>query len=218
VPRIQLAFLVLLPVVAVVLPVVALGQPVVTFEHDAVRVSGLSPGSAAAVFAASLERPDVYVRVVCRQHLLGDDDRDGQVRLSMPDGVPRHSVWAVVDVSTGSVGTTVPQDAPLRLRETPKGAVQHAHAGGTDSLALPEPLLELLLVRPGVGAWRGRFAEGTPTDGDGAGDGWLQMQVSQLAPWGHTAPAPTQLAIGDVLVAINPETLAIYTLTVGEEA
>ncbi len=202
----------------VLLPAGALGQPAVTFEHDAVRVSGLSPGTTAVVVAASLERPDVYVRVVRRQHLLADDDRDGQVSLDMPDGVPAHSTWAVVDVSTGSVTAAAPQDAPLRLRVAPKDAVQHAHAGGADSLSLPEPLLDLLLVRPGAGAWRGRFAEGTPTDGDGSGNGWLQMQPGQLAPWGHTSPAPTQLVPGDALVAVNPETLAVYTLTIGEGA
>ncbi|MGV8040650.1 MAG: hypothetical protein AB2L07_11400 [Thermoanaerobaculaceae bacterium] len=209
--RIFLALLVLLPAAA-------LGQPGIAFEEGAVRVSGLSPGTSVVVFAASLERPDVYVRVVRRQHLLSDDDRDGEVRLDLLGEVPPHSVWAAVDVSTGSAATAVPQDAPLRRRETPKGAVQHAHGGVTDSLSLPEPLLELLLVRPGVGAWRGGFAEGTPTDGDGTGDGWLRMQVSQLAPWGHSASAPIQLVTGDVLVAVNPETLAVYTLTVKEGA
>lgn len=209
--RIPLALLVLLPAAA-------LGQPGIAFEEGAVRVSGLSPGTSVVVFAASLERPDVYVRVVRRQHLLSDDDRDGEARLDLSSGVPPHSVWAVVDMSTGSVATAVPQDAPLRSRETPKGAVQHAQGDGVDSISLPEPLLDLLLVRPGVGAWRGRFAEGTPTDGDETGDGWLRVQVTQLAPWEQKSLAPTRLLSGDVLVAVNPETLAVYTLTVKEGA
>lgn len=200
------------------LPAAALGQPGIAFEEGAVRVSGLSPGTSVVVFAASLERPDVYVRVVRRQHLLSDDDRDGEVRLDLPDGVPRHSLWAVVEMATGGVATAVPQDAPLRHRETPRGALQHAPGGGIDAVSLPEPLLELLLVRPGVGAWRGRFAEGTPTDSDGAGNGWLQMRASDLVPWGHEAPPPARLVTGDVLVAVNPEALAVYTLTVREGA
>ena len=89
--------------------------------------------------------------------------------------------------------------------------------GAPDLLQDRRELIEVLLVRPGQGAWELTVGDGGPADEDGTGDGHLQASFSRMNPLASLAApsAPAKLAAGDLLVVVDPETLEVSVTQLG---
>lgn len=201
--------------VLLVVPGVAVGQVSITFEDARVVARGVTPGGSSVWFSAAHEQPNVHVRLVSWTKVLADGDRDGVVAFPLDGPVPLSSVWAVVDLATGLATAGAPDGMPFRERPFPHGAIRGERPGLADHLAFPQARARVLLVRPGVGAWVGEAADATLSDTDGAGDGAVELALTQLAGLDSTTPPPGLLEPRDRIVALNPDTLEI-TLTTYE--
>jgi hypothetical protein len=183
-------------------------QPALTFEPAAVVASGITPGGQVAWFGVARESEDHAAKIVRRETVAADDDRDGAVRLDLGREVPLVSIWVVVDLTTGAAAVAAPEGFPLRRIELPgHGAV----SGGTgpDRLELNRGYLELLVARPGLGVWGATVGDGGEADDDGAYDGRVAVALAHLRADGTSPAAPQSLGPGDLLVVIDPNEMEV---------
>jgi hypothetical protein len=195
----------------------ASAQLSVTVERDRLVIGDVTPGGGVAVLGVVQDFPGdtMYVRT---PFLVGEGaDRLGEISLRLPDSinpVPRHSVFAAVDLSTGDValgaagGTraiTGIGTRAARVVELPRGGV---------GVAVKARRLSAMLVRPSIGAWRKTIEDGGESDADGSGDGVVVLHPSAFARVIDASSPPTELLEGDVVIAIDTYSREVHVVQV----
>jgi hypothetical protein len=165
-----------------------------------------------ATFAVVRDLTNYYLTFGRIDALLTDDDKDGVVEWKLGRPVPAQSMWAAVDVETGEFAVATPGDYPLRRIAVPANALGGSRREGVDALVAQwRSLVEILLVRPGEGAWvltAGADAEGD--EDDDRDNGRLATPLEDLKPLGTSPPPPKKIAPKDVLVVMDPDTMELY--------
>lgn len=186
--------------------------PVVTLSGSAVTVTRLVPGSSLALLAVAKESAYYMARVVSRQELLRDEDRDGQVQYVPPSGVAFRSIWIVVDITTGDLSMAWPDGfSPIEMRQGGKGRGKPVEVIA-NTLDIGRTSATLLVVRPGIGAWASRLREGTEADADKKSDRRIRVDLSKLRPLSEDmGKAPLALDKGDVVAVLDAATLQYWT-------
>src|SRR5262249_9634052 len=118
-----------------------------------VTATGISPGST-AVFVGAARVPDrrAYMDRVQRwASAVEDADHDGVVTLALPQEVPAVSVWAVVDLRGAQYAIVNGSEIGLRRMEV-GNPFRKSAGGAVDRLVLKNRYVELLYVKPGLGA------------------------------------------------------------------
>lgn len=180
----------------------------VAFEGSAVIASGVSPGGTVAWFSIWREFPDAFLTVSRIDETSVDDDRDGAVRLEVDRTVPQQSVWVAVDGATGAFAVAAPEGHTLRTGTFGPGAIRVGPGGSGDFLLQDDRYLQVLLVRPGTGAWGGPVGDGGASDEDGEANGRIVFPLERLEPLGDSPPLlPPVFKPGDLLVAIDVDSL-----------
>lgn len=201
--------IVCLIVFALALPASAL---TLNFEPKAVVAKEVTPGGSAVVFAVAIDTSG-YVRERLRiAVVLRDDDGDGIVRHELEKAVPRIGVWGVADVTTGVVKLAA-RGGYGRLRDL---QVEGAFRGdGTPYSRFEHELTsaDILVVRPGEGAWTASATEGGDGDDDYPTNGKLLVPVNKLVPLTQGIGAPEHLQAGDVVVLIDGDNMSGGTIT-----
>jgi hypothetical protein len=177
-----------------------------------VRVERVSRGGEVALLGVTrLRTKGAYTTITRYRETLYDDDRDGTVDLDVEGEIPPHSVWAAVDLSTGSWGV---RSAGVRLLPVRTSVAQFDTKTG--EFELPGSFFEILWARPGVGAWIGEGVDGALTDGDAVEDGVFRGRLEDLLPMpAKPEPVPEASRRGDVVITINRLDLrtAVYRVT-----
>jgi hypothetical protein len=186
----------------------------ISFSADAVEVTNLSPGAKVVWFGATQVLADDDVPEIRAYASVAEDtDSDGIERLDFPDGVPLHSVWVVVDLTSGKSAAAAPEGYPLRIVhgiEPERGGDIVSDARQTGNLLVARPD-----AKGGVSAWFVETGDGGPADTDSAANGAMELALSSLEPLGDTAdPAPSQFESGDVVAMLDPRLLELTLVTV----
>ncbi|HEX2834372.1 MAG TPA: hypothetical protein VHW00_15285 [Thermoanaerobaculia bacterium] len=190
--------------------------PVLRFSGSKATVDGLTPGGTVAIFCVALEpigAPPVPTRTR-EMLLLHDDDRNSAVVLDHTRPIPAISVWVVVDIETGQ--RTIaggPGYEPLLM---PLGEVaKRDNAGQLRKLSAALGEVELMVVRPGVGAWS-LYAAKTSRFDESRRDEPLRVDIGSMIPAGDTPAAPNALRQGDIVTVIDPYTMRVFVTEVGQ--
>lgn len=188
---------------------VAAAPPELAFEPAAVVVSGLPPAGEVIVYGITREHLVYFWRLVpTREVLLAD--ATGTARLEVPDGVGPRSIWAAVEPMTGELALASPEGFTPRELAFPAAGLGQSEAGAWRVLQIGFERVELLYVRPGVGAWWLFAADGATSDDDGAENSTLRVRFDRALPlWGAELP-PAGLAPGDVVFAVSLDTLDFF--------
>lgn len=192
----------------------------VTFEEAAVLAAGLTPGGDAVFWSVAREPLGYHQRVVESQGLEVVDAL-GEARFEPEEGaVLLKSVWAVVDVATGGFAVAGPPGFRLRQAPFPGRGFEAGAPGLVNRLRHELESIHVLIVRPGVTAWRLEAWDTSPRDRDGADDDRVLMSLEDLEPLEASGPGPPdRFARDDVIVVIDPRTLRFYaTRLVGPPA
>ncbi len=183
------------------------------FEADRIVAEGLSPGADAVWLGVEHGSRRWQLTVHRIDRLLPDTDQDGRVELLLPDGVPQHSVWAVVDAFTGLAAIATPSGpGPPPVEIAPSSLVPE----GTDPtgvLLTQRRSVEVLLVEPGLGIWRLTAGDGAMNDSDGVVNGELLLSFGQMRQLFDSGPAPQRASGSASLVVIDALTLAPAVIT-----
>jgi hypothetical protein len=185
---------------AVALPGRAVAAPSLVFEETAVTVKGLTPEGHAVLFGISWEKENGVAQLVRRESLLPDNNGDGEVRKDLGKRIPPKSVWFAVDLESGELAVRQPHAAVLTKAPFPVWSLPFP----VDHLELRRNFVQLVIVRPGVGAWGGRVRDGFASDPDGKRNGIVQVRLDRLWALGDSPPAPKVLAAGDLLLIVDP--------------
>lgn len=192
-------------------PLGASAQPALTFEDQAVAVRGATPAGEVVVWSVFRERVDGGVATrVGRVYERLTADASGAARLGLGRAVPTLAVWAAVDLATGRLAIGSPGDFALTEIEPQGRRIDRA----LGRLEVGRHGLEILFVRPGQGSWRLDVHDGGPQDEDGAYDGSLRASLAALLPDAQHGNAPPRFAKGDLLLAVDPTDLHLFTLQV----
>lgn len=189
----------------------------VRFSPNAISVANMTHGGSAVVYGiarVAAGKPPV-MRVARFVEVLNDDDRDGIVRLELKDGVPAAGIWAVVDTTTGAHQILpTPGYTPTRIAFTQE-VLKKDNAGQLKKFEWPTSELELLVVRPGDGAWRIYAAKSSTLDENRGTAGRLKIDAERLMPIGNR-PALKHIKNGDILAIIDPDWMRYGILEVGK--
>jgi len=183
-----------------------------SFEDLAVVAQDLTPGGDAVFFSVA-RIPRGYYNQVERFRSLELVDSFGEARYSpeTDDGSPPlKSVWAVVDLSSGAYAVGAPPGFVLQQVAFPGKAFEVGPPGLVNRLRQRFSFIDMLVVRPGVGAWWLRAHDTGPHDHDGADDDVSTTDLEDLEPLGASPAPPGRFVAGDVLVVIDPRTLRFY--------
>lgn len=187
----------------------------ISFEDASVVAGKLSPGGDALFFGVARRAMGTFHRV---ERYLGAEivDAQGEARLALEEALAPKAAWAVVDLETGAFRLAAPEGFELVVLPFPgEGFEAGAVAGRVDRLEHPVPWVDLVLVRPKVGAWSLRAADGSEQDrdrdrGGGARPGRVVTGLEDLEPLAGGPEPPEEYAAGDVLLVIDPLDLRVY--------
>jgi hypothetical protein len=207
---------------SLVLPALAFAQPpsgpsgpAITFDKSSVSVAGISPNGRMVLFGVAREiAEDDVATLVRRSQVLSDDDSDGVVKLDLGRDVPLRSVWVAVDLATGQVTAAAPEGYPLR-RVNWRGVGIARGNPRADRVEDARRSAEVLLVRPGAGAWQLTVGDGGEGDDDGAADGKLAAALDRMTPVAGTDPPPARFDPKDIVVLIDPNRLELTIVQAG---
>jgi hypothetical protein len=178
----------------------AAAAPGFSFGPTALTVHGITPGGHAVLFSVAWENGD-GPQLVRRESVLPDSDEDGQVHKDLGKDIPEKSVWFAVDLENGERTVVLPAGSPLR--EVP--FLPQVIANSRDRLEMQRTFIQLVLVRPRVGAWGGRVRDGRKSDPDARPDGAVEVLLSSLWALGDSPSAPRTLEAGDILLIVDPD-------------
>lgn len=176
-------------------------------ETDHLAVTGATPQGRVVFFGVARETdPDDVVNVSPWAEIRTDDDGDGRIGLSLGRPVAVRSAWVAVDLAGGDFDAGAPEG--VRLKKVPfRGRGPGRRPDGRDALRDARGLAEILVVRPGTGAWTLRLGDGGPTDEDGAADGRIEAVLDRMEPLDGSPPPPQTLQKDDVVLILDPNLL-----------
>jgi hypothetical protein len=184
-------------------------------SRDELSFTGITPGGDMVLFGIAVHTSTGVLTKYPFALVVSDTDRDGAVDYKPRGGVPLRSLWFAADLENGSFAVLSPEGYELKHREIENRSVKKDTDGLVEALELERGHLEVLLVRPGKGAWILRVREGTSSDGDRVRDGRLTVLFDEATPLGETKEkAPKKLKSGDILAVLDPGHLDLRTLTV----
>ena len=85
-----------------------------------------------------------------------------------------------------------------------------------DGILEPLAAAEILVARPGSGAWGLSVARGGAGDDLEGNGGYLQTSLGSLASIGAALPPPTTYVPLDIVVVIDPDQLTVHFARVSE--
>lgn len=209
------------PIVAFLVSVGALSvvaaahaQPAIQLEDTAVVATGITPGGKVAWLAVARERVDWTRRVMLWQDADAVADGNGKAVLDLGRDVPVKSIWIVIDMTTGAFAAFSPPAYPWATQVPFPTASATWASDGVTLLSLRDDReeLEVLVVRPKVGAWRATIRHDDPSSRDVGG---VLLTPASLVPWGSTPASPGNLGPGDVIVAIDPDRMQYFAQQLG---
>ena len=183
------------------------GSIQISFTESAMRASGVSQGGDAIVFACTIGRYSGFQKLGRHAEVIHDADRDGAIELTIAKPTIS-SLWVVVDFTTGAYAVAAPPGLEVRSMNVP----EHGWKKGREHFDLRRDYLEVLVVRPGEGAWTLSASEGGANDDDGNLNSVLRARLAsmQRLHGADTAPRPPVIVPKDLLVVIDPHYLDYF--------
>lgn len=177
----------------------------ITFGDGQVIVAGVDDRAEIIVFGIAIGRHGHSAMLRREVRTATDDDGDGQVTFEIRD-IPVRSVWVVVDAKSGSHTVATPSGEAPGILNLPDDVWRgnHAHVDVARSWA------EVLVVRPGVGAWTLRSAAGGSNDFDAIADRKIRLRLDRMERLTGTDKGPSHALPKDLIVLVDPQTLDTF--------
>jgi len=183
-------------------------------SDESATVLGLAAGGRAVVVSVWRERVlDAATRVTRIQEVVEDFDGDGVAVLLTGAPIPTSSLWIAVELTTGDAAVVAPGGYRLRTIGTDPRQFRR----GLARIAVERTDLEVLAVRPGVGAWYQSVSDGGDNDDDGEADGTVTPALASLQALGDSPPIPLGgFETGDILAAIDVRAMELLAVRIAD--
>ena len=213
--RVAASLAILLTAAAAARPAAASpAQPTLSWSGATARVQGVTPGGTVIWFAA-IRDVEEYAVAQTNVAQTGSADATGTASLTLANPISPYSIWVAVDYQTGAWVTGSPSPVfPLQQTVLHPAALSIGNAETPDYLLDAADRIQVLLVRPGQGAWTKTLGRGGVDDESSPADGKLKLRLHNLDPLiSAAAPAPDKVAADDLLFLVHPQTMDLSTLT-----
>jgi hypothetical protein len=189
--------------------------PALTVSAQAVTATGMTPGGT-VVWLEMARKIAEYEPLYLRQQGEVQADAQGQAQLPVTETVPPVSIWIAVDLKTGAYATASPAGfSPLVFALAP-GSLEVRGATLPDQLLDAADYAEVLLVRPGTGAWGKTVGRGGGADESDPSEPAFRLSLDRLDPLlAAHGPAPGKLQANDLIFVLHPAAMAIAAAAVG---
>ncbi|MEM6457177.1 MAG: hypothetical protein AAF772_18960 [Acidobacteriota bacterium] len=189
----------------------------ITYTEDDVVIAGLEPGNSIAWMTVKRVLDGFTVNAIHDAGTATDGDKDGQINFRRSQPAPTGVVWGAVDLETGAMAINADVVPDTRWPFESRGLGRSA-GEQVDRLRLMGRAYRLLIVRPGVGAWRLGADDGGHGDIDRAQNGvvTLALEGARSVEANTQTPFTGGLQAGDRLFVIQPDRL--YTISASLDA
>jgi hypothetical protein len=211
--RMAAAYL-LLPLIFTIATTSVSAEVSVTLDGTAITAEGLSANDRAIIFGLA-RTVENSVNTTVQETRVVDTDTSGEVEHESDYGNATHSVWIVVDLATGEYGSAVAPGMPVEELLGPGGNPINLGQLISGKLIADLIVVDLLIVRPGAGAWSAHIGDGGPGDTDGGRDGVLSIDPIALQSLVDGVEPPTQIQGGDVVALVNTRSFAHTVVAIG---
>jgi hypothetical protein len=190
--------------------------PSFSANGSTVTLAGIRKGATVAILSISLEARGDHSAPLRREHVIEDTDQDGAINWSDGPAIVSRSLWCAVDLETGEFVVGAP--AGFRVRQMPLVDLalieRDAQDGSKEKVHLDvnRTQVEVLVVRPGKGAWVSSIRDGGLTDGDGKVNKYARASFSALAILKnvHAQEELKQIRQGDTVIVVDPLEMQIF--------
>ena len=190
--------------------------PVLSFASETAQVQGVTAGGTVIWFAA-IRDVDEYAVAQSTVAQTTVADATGQSTLTLASPISPYSLWVAVDYMTGASVIGSPSATfPLQVTSVAPAGLSFGASMSPDYLLDGASRIQVLLVRPGTGAWTKTVGRGGPDDEAAPTDAKLRFRLGHmetLITGGE--PAPDKVAAKDLLFIVHPRTMDVATLIVG---
>ena len=184
-------------------------------DAQGVTVSNVAAGSRVILFGVGREPLGYQSKVRRWTEVLTDEDHDGVVRFTAAS--TRKSIWIAVDFDRGDAVAATGPDYPRR-EVTAGFGVKRNNAGQLSKLENARGIADLIVVRPGRGAWRRLVLKHSPVDETRGRPETMRIDAGSLEPVnGLPSDDLKHVRRGDVLAMIDPTEMEFYVTTVNED-
>ena len=190
--------------------------PSLVISAAAVTAAGMTPGGD-VVWLAMVRKVVEYEAVYLRRQGVTPADAKGVAQLPLAEAetvVPPQSIWIAIDLKTGAYAMASPAGfSPLPFDLAPDALNVRGDALA-DQLVDVADHAEILLVRPGKGAWGKGIGRGGADDDSSPSDVAFKLSFDKLDPLrGADGPSTGKLNPRDLLFVLHPEAMAIAVVT-----
>jgi hypothetical protein len=210
-------FLLLLPVASVVAaPIKVMDAQTlqVSVGERSVVASGSAADSRIAWFGVVREPSNFASRIVVPKTIAVSDSH-GVSRFESDKPLSPRAVWVAVDMTTGAYGVGIPAEGTAQPFNDFPDVLKNW--GQSKKIVASHALVDVMLVRPGVGAWTMRTGDGFDSDDDRNNNGVFTAGFDSLRSVGTSPVFQHKIEKGDVLVLIDSRTLEYFISRVGEK-
>jgi hypothetical protein len=172
-------------------------------------VSGSSSHQTVYVVGFSRIPHRYYAESIRQENLLVDDHGDGSPRVDFDEPVAPRSLWIGVDLASGRWAVSSSSSTSVHKRDTPPGLLKKSSGAEYDRVDVRAERIELIWIRPGVGAWATTNGDGGLLDDDHEANGHVVTAASSMHPLAGSPPAPANFKTSDVVIAVDPVTLDV---------
>lgn len=192
-------------------PGVAADVPQLSFNDRTIAVRGATASGPIVLFGVGQRSTHYFTTIFDRAVLLDGSNAESPFAIELDWAVPHTSVWVAVDLRTGQSTVAAPEGFSVPEARMPL----HDVSTNATWLELELPIVNILLVRPDVGVWTLHVGDGGASDVDGVQNGVIRIALSSMRNVVSDEADLARLAINDVLIAIDPNRLAVMTYNVG---
>ena len=183
----------------------------VDIDDQRVTATGLTPGAGAVIFSVGHQPHFAYYSLRRVVEFVSDEDRDGVISYATKAAVPVKSVWVIVDAATGRHSIASPAGSRNRVTGERLSWIGRDADGQSTRLLHDRSWLELLVVRPGRGAWELTAMRGGYADVERRPDEFL-TPLHLFRPVLPGGAKLERLVAGDIVIAIDPNAVEYFLL------
>ncbi|MCU1347444.1 MAG: hypothetical protein JWO56_474 [Acidobacteria bacterium] len=181
----------------------------ITLATKTLTVSNVTSGGRVVLLGLNRESTHEFFNTTHYADVVQETGGTQSVTFKMPGGIATHSVWVVADIATGRYASATPAGSRYRPLTLPVKDLVALVTRAT----LPGKLPDLALVRPGVGAWVVSLEDAGGIQRRDAKT--ITFDLPRMRPLTGSPPAPSVLALHDLVIGIDPETFQYFTIEVG---
>lgn len=187
--------------------------PSLAVTAQAVTAAGMTPGGD-VVWLGLVRKVVEYEAAYGRRQGVVQADASGAAQIPIGDGVPPQSTWIAIDLKTGAYAMASPDGFSPLLFDLAPAALNLRGDALADQLVDVADHAEILLVRPGKGAWAKTVGRGGADDESNPNDAAFKLSLDKLEPLrGADGPSSGKLNPKDLLIVLHPEAMAIAVVT-----